>query len=83
MPWPKVLYRVPFIGITDFQLGLVAFVDSGIGWTDPDEFNRDNFHSGFGMGIRLYSPIQDVLRVDFASGADGKIRPYFSAGTNF
>ncbi len=83
MPWPKVLYRVPFIGITDFQFGLVAFVDTGIGWTEQSEFKYDNFHSGFGVGLRLYSPIQDVLRVDFASGARGGVRPYFTAGTNF
>jgi outer membrane protein insertion porin family len=83
MPWPKMLYRVPFIGITDFQFGLVAFVDTGIGWTTPEEFKYDNFHSGFGVGLRLFSPIQDVLRVDLASGARGGIRPYFTAGSNF
>jgi len=83
MPWPKLLYRVPFLGITDFQFGLVAFVDTGIGWTTPEEFKYDNFHSGFGVGLRLFSPIQDVLRVDLASGARGGIRPYFSAGSNF
>jgi outer membrane protein insertion porin family len=83
MPWPKMLYRVPFLGITDFQFGLVAFVDTGIGWTTPGEFNYDNFHSGFGLGLRLFSPVQDVLRVDVASGARGGLRPYFTAGSNF
>jgi outer membrane protein assembly factor BamA len=83
MPWPKVLYRIPFIGLTDFQLGLVAFVDTGIGWTDQDEFKYENFHSGFGVGVRLYSPIQDVVRVDLAYDPRGRIRPYFSTGANF
>jgi outer membrane protein assembly factor BamA len=83
LPWPKLLYRVPLIGITDFQFGLVAFVDTGIGWSQPHEFRYDNFHSGFGAGIRLFSPIQDVLRLDFAYSATGKIRPYFSTGANF
>lgn len=83
MPWPKLLYRIPIIGITDFQFGLVAFVDTGIGWSATDEFNYDNFHSGFGMGLRLFSPIQDVIRVDFASTSRGGIRPYFSTGANF
>lgn len=83
LPWPKLLYRIPFIGITDFQLGLVAFVDTGIGWTATEEFVYDNFHSGFGMGLRLFSPIQDVIRLDFASGAGGGIRPYFSTGASF
>jgi outer membrane protein assembly factor BamA len=82
-PWPKVLYRLPFIGLTDFQLGMVLFVDSGIGWTDKTEFKYDNFHSGFGMGLRLFSPIQDVLRLDVGYSASGRIRPYFSTGMNF
>lgn len=83
LPWPKLLYRVPMIGLTDFQFGLVVFVDTGIGWTTPEEFKYGNFHSGFGMGVRLYSPIQDVIRVDFAYSATGRVRPYFSTGVNF
>ena len=83
LPWPKVLYKLPFIGVTDFQLGLVLFVDSGIGWTGKASFTYDNFHSGFGMGLRLFSPIQDVLRLDVGYSATGRIRPYFSTGINF
>jgi outer membrane protein assembly factor BamA len=82
-PWPKVLYRLPFIGLTDFQLGLVLFADTGIGWTSQAEFKYDNFHSGFGMGVRLFSPIQDALRLDVGYSATGRVRPYFSTGMNF
>jgi outer membrane protein assembly factor BamA len=82
-PFPKVLYRLPFIGLADFQVGMVLFVDSGIGWTDKSEFKYDNFHSGFGMGLRLFSPIQDVLRLDVGYSAAGRVRPYFSTGMNF
>ena len=83
MPWPKVLYKLPFLGLTDFQLGLVLFVDTGIGWTHKSEFVYDSFHSGFGMGVRLFSPIQDVVRLDVGYSAAGRIRPYFSTGINF
>ena len=83
MPWPKRLYKLPILGTTDFQFGLVAFVDTGIGWTDPSEFRLDNFHSGFGIGGRMFSPIQDVIRVDVGFTPEGDIRPYFSTGTNF
>jgi len=83
MPWPKLLYRLPFLGTTDFQLGLVAFVDTGVGWTRQSEFALDNFHSGFGVGVRLFSPIQDVVRVDVGFTREGTIRPYFSTGLNF
>ncbi len=82
-PWPKVFYKLPFIGLSDFQLGMVLFVDGGIGWTDQSEFKYDNFHSGFGLGVRLFSPIQDVLRVDVGYSSKGRIRPYFSTGMNF
>jgi outer membrane protein insertion porin family len=82
-PFPKVLYRLPFIGLTDFQLGLVLFADTGIGWTEKSEFTYDNFHSGFGMGVRLFSPIQDVLRLDVGYSEKGRVRPYFSTGMNF
>jgi outer membrane protein assembly factor BamA len=83
LPWPKVLYRLPFLGTTDFQLGLAAFVDTGIGWSDASEFTYDNFHSGFGIGLRLFSPIQDAVRLDVGYSAKGVIRPYFSTGMNF
>jgi outer membrane protein assembly factor BamA len=83
LPWPKVLYKLPFVGMSDFQLGLVLFVDTGIGWTHRPEFTYDNFHSGFGMGVRLFSPIQDVLRFDLGYTGEGRARPYFSTGINF
>jgi len=83
LPWPKVFYRLPFIGMTDFQLGMVAFLDTGIGWTSTADFTNNNFHSGFGIGLRLFSPIQDVVRLDVGYTATGTVRPYFSTGTNF
>jgi outer membrane protein assembly factor BamA len=83
MPWPKVLYKLPIVGTTDFQLGLAAFVDTGIGWSSPSEFRYDNFHSGFGVGVRLFSPIQDAVRLDVGYSSKGKVRPYFSTGINF
>jgi outer membrane protein assembly factor BamA len=82
-PWPKLLYKLPIIGMTDFQFGLAVFVDTGIGWTHQDEFKLDNFHGGFGMGVRLFSPIQDVLRLDVGYSSEGRVRPYFSTGINF
>lgn len=83
MPWPKVLYKLPFVGLADFQFGLAVFVDTGIGWTDQSEFTAHHFRGGFGMGLRLFSPIQDVLRLDVAYSGAGRVRPYFSTGINF
>ena len=44
---------------------------------------RLQVHGGFGFGLRLFSPIQDVIRVDVGFTEEGVIRPYFSTGTNF
>jgi outer membrane protein assembly factor BamA len=83
LPWSKHLYKLPFLGTTDFQLGMVAFVDTGIGWTSVSEFKYDAFHSGFGAGLRLFSPIQDVVRFDVGLNSRGTIRPYFATGVSF
>lgn len=83
LPWAKRLYKLPFLGTTDFQFGLVAFIDTGIGWTTQSEFDIDNFHGGFGVGLRLFSAIEDVMRLDVGFTTQGNIRPYFTTGTNF
>lgn len=82
-PWPKRFYKLPFVGVSDFTMAMVTFVDGGIGWSRTSEFNADNYHVGFGFGFRLYSPFQDVLRFDLGFNRTGKVRPYFSTGVRF
>jgi outer membrane protein insertion porin family len=82
-PWAKRFYRLPFVGLSDFRVTLAAFVDGGITWSNHNQFNTANYHGGYGWGVRLYSPFQDVLRLDIAYDRYGRIRPYFSSGVRF
>ena len=82
-PWRRRLVRLPWIGASDFGVGFAAFVDAGIAWDRDDEFAARNWHGSGGLGLRLYSPIQDVLRLDFGMTARGTLRVSFSNGLRF
>lgn len=82
-PWPKWIYRVPFAGVLDVTVSLVAFADAGIVWSAANEFSVHNYHSGGGVGLRIYSPIQDVIRLDVGMNPRGSFRAYFSTGARF
>lgn len=82
-PFAKRIYRLPFVGPTDFTLSFVSFMDGAIVWNSTDEFNFDRYHGGFGAGLRLYSPIQDVTRLDFGFNASGNFHATFSTGARF
>ena len=47
------------------------FGDLGIAWNDLDEFDRDQFIGGGGVGVRMVSPLLKVVRLDFALGETG------------
>lgn len=82
-PWPKRFYKLPFVGVSDFTLAMVTFLDGGIGWSTTEEFSAENYHVGYGFGFRLFSPFQDVLRFDLGFNRTGKVRLYFSTGVRF
>lgn len=82
-PLPRVYFRLPFAGLVDIRLSLVFFVDTGITWRNESDFALDNFHGGFGYGLRLYSPFQDVVRFDLGYTLRGEIKPYVSTGIRF
>jgi outer membrane protein assembly factor BamA len=82
-PWAKRFYRVPIAGLSDFLLTMVVFVDGGIAWTHERQFTPRNYHSGYGWGLRLYSPLQNVIRFDLAYDRHGRIRPYITTGVRF
>jgi outer membrane protein assembly factor BamA len=76
---PRKVFRLPIVKQVDIGLGFVAFVDSGIAWDDASDFTSDKLHGTGGLGLRFYSPIQDVLRLDFGFSLSGEAR--FNAGT--
>jgi len=82
-PWAKRFYRLPIAGLSDFLVSLVMFADTGIAWDEESEFALQNFHAGYGWGLRLFSPFQDVARFDVGYNQRGRVRLYFSTGVRF
>jgi len=56
---------------SNVDIQVAVFGDLGIAWNEPDEFSKDQFISGGGVGVRLVSPLLKVLRLDFALGETG------------
>ena len=82
-PFPKWFFGVPFVGRVDVQVGTVFFMDTGIVWRHQEDFRFERFHGGGGCGLRIYSPAQDVVRLDFGFNAQGDVHLYFSTGIRF
>lgn len=80
---PKKIFRLPIVKFVDFGVHAVLFLDGGIVWKDETEFQLKRFHSGAGFGLRLYSPYQDVVRLDLGFNRHGDILPYFKLGIRF
>jgi len=82
-PWAKRFYRLPIAGLSDFLVSLVMFVDTGIVWDRQSDFTGQNLRAGYGWGVRLYSPFQDVARFDVGYNQRGRVRMYFTTGVRF
>lgn len=80
---PRRVFRLPYLDYFDVTIGAVLFIDSGITWRSADSFTADNFHGGAGLGLRLYSPYQDVVRFDIGFNAQGEIFPSLRTGIRF
>jgi outer membrane protein insertion porin family len=76
---PRKVFYIPVVKQVDIGLGFVTFIDSGITWNDASDFGLDRLHGTGGLGIRIYSPLRDVLRLDFGFSLQGDAR--FNAGT--
>jgi outer membrane protein assembly factor BamA len=82
-PFPTWVFSVPYAKIVDVTLSGVVFADAGIAWNNDIEFDRNRWHGGYGFGIRVYSPFQDVMRVDIGFNQSGSTVFYFSTGNRF
>ena len=49
-------------------LAVAAFGDFGAAWDDPDGFS-DGFISGGGIGLRLFVPYVNMIRLDLSIGS--------------
>ena len=61
----------PLFGL-NINLGVLAaaFVDSGIAWTKGEDFERSNFLTGYGVGVRFLVPFVDMIRLDVGWGEE-------------
>lgn len=80
---PQRVFPVPVVKEFDLSLGLVTFVDTGIVWGREEEFALSGFHGTTGLGLRIYSPVQDVFRVDFGFDLHGNHRFHTATGIRF
>jgi hypothetical protein len=56
------------------------FTDTGVAWSESDEFSTDRAKSGFGAGLRLLVPGIDVLRFDMGFNLQGGAHFHFGGG---
>jgi outer membrane protein assembly factor BamA len=82
-PFPTWVFSVPYAKIVDVTVSAVAFLDGGIVWDAEEDFDSGNWRSGYGLGVRIYSPFQDVVRMDVGFNRMGDAVFYFSTGNRF
>lgn len=80
---PRVVFSLPVIHEFDVGVGLVTFVDTGIVWNASEDFDPTHFRGTGGAGLFFYSPIQDVIRVDFGFDLHGHYRFHTATGIRF
>lgn len=66
--------------ITD-NLDGVLFYDLGNAWAQPDTLKFSEMHQGYGLGVRIDTPV-GVMRIDYGIGEEGG-KTYFSLGQTF
>lgn len=59
----------------------VLFADSGNAWNTTDPVLTSGFKSGYGLGLRVDTPV-GVMRIDYGVGQNGG-KTYFSLGQTF
>jgi outer membrane protein assembly factor BamA len=74
----NVEYRWEVWTFADFAL----FFDAGKVFSDSDDFNFEDLHTGYGFGIRGHAPGGMVLRFDFAYSTEG-FKVHISGGPEF
>jgi outer membrane protein assembly factor BamA len=82
-PLPTWIFNVPYAKMVDVTFSAVLFVDGGVVWNNDADFTTGKWHGGYGFGFRLFSPFQDVVRLDFGFNRYGGKHIYFGTGTTF
>ena len=83
-----VEYRFPVLTPREFvvwgmaaDLGLsgALFVDSGLAWTDSEQFSLGRAKTGAGFGIRMLMPAVEMTRLDVGFDEEGNWRIHFAS----
>jgi len=82
-PFPTWIFSVPYAKYVDVGVMAVAFVDGGIVWSNESDFDPNRWRVGYGVGLRVFSPFQDAVRVDLGFNPDGEAVFYFGTGMRF
>lgn len=61
---------------------MTVFVDTGKVFSDLNDFNFEDLHTGYGFGLRVHTPGGFRLRFDLARSTEG-IKLHISAGPSF
>lgn len=82
----QITLDLPLLGIVDIQGEGVLFADAGYLWSRdrfllPEDL-RESVYS-LGGGLRVYTPVGDVLRVELGLAEDGSYRIHLGSGMRF
>jgi outer membrane protein assembly factor BamA len=82
-PFPTWVFSVPYAKVVDLGVSGVVFLDGGIAWDNDVDFQGSSWHVGYGAGLRIYSPFQDVVEISLGFNPDRDAFFYFRTGANF
>ena len=79
------LPAIPPQYLRNLKIGLSAalFVDTGIVWDYSDEYQYDNFKTGFGFGLHIHLPYVEIFRVDIGFDKNFKSQIIVEVGVVF
>ena len=69
----------------NLKIGLSAalFIDSGIVWNQPNQYQSENFLTGFGFGLHFHLPYIEVFRIDYGFNSQWRGQVIFEVGVVF
>lgn len=78
----RINFRLPVLGIVDVQGEGVLFADAGHLWDEATPFKPASATKsvyGLGGGLRLYTPVGDVLRAELGVTETGQLRVHLGS----
>lgn len=86
--WRKLVFgprefNIPRIGKFDLKINITGFVDTGALTDSFLELKTSDFYSTGGAGLEIVSPLQNLLRLEYATDMHGGGGIYFVSGSKF